>query len=337
MKKLFITLTILFSISIFAQTPRAGGINNLQATVLNTAHDNFVGVQSTNLNAFAVYSFATNFNYNLGLKFTDDIAEGSINKYFSNTLARNAFSAGTGLNYSAGIYSLDPTTLGTLASVSGKFNIPTGLTTEYLRGNGTVATFPTIPTNTSQLSNDSGFITTFTEIDPSVPNYSKTLNSFNIIKSSTDALYQPLGTYLTKANADTFYYPLVGNPSNFLTALPNKTFNNSATKTINGAGVQLSTTRDASVTYTITHTIALTLILSSGSSQVYLEISPNNSTWTTISQAGYSDGVAVAVSLTKTTTNNVQGIVPSGYYVRLRSIVSGGGSTTYTNGQEVLN
>lgn len=115
-----------------------------------------------------------------------------------------------------------------------------------------------------------------------------------------------------------------------------RSFNNAAVKTINGAGVRISTTRDAFVTYTITHTIALTLLLASGSSQVYLEISTDNVNWSTISQAGYSDGVAVAVALTKTTTNNIQGFVPANSYVRLRSIVSGGGSSAFTNGQEVL-
>lgn len=115
-----------------------------------------------------------------------------------------------------------------------------------------------------------------------------------------------------------------------------RSFNNAAVKTINGAGVRISTTRDTFVTYTITHTIALTLLLASGSSQVYLEISTDNVNWSTISQAGYSDGVAVAVALTKTTTNNIQGFVPANSYVRLRSIVSGGGSSAFTNGQEVL-
>jgi len=375
MKNLLALITILLSSTIYCQTPRAGGINNLQATVLNTVHDNFVGVQTTNLNSFAVYSFGSNFDYNLGLKSTDNISEGVTNKYFSNTLARNAFSAGTGLNYSAGIYSLDSATQGTLASINNKFNTPTGTVVQYLRGDGSISNFPTIPlaqvnsdwnsnsgvsqilnkpilfsgsytdlsnkptipVNTNQLINGSGFITGYTEIDPTVPSYSKTLSSFNIIKTSTDGLYQPLGSYLTKTLADTYYYPSTGNPSGFLTSLPTKSFNNSAVKTINGTGVQISTTRDAFVTYTVTHTIALTLLLASGSSQVFLEVSPNNSTWTTISQAGYSDGVAVAVALTKTTTNNVQGMIPAGNYVRLRSVVSGGGSTTFTNGQEVLN
>ena len=41
----------------------------------------------------------------------------------------------------------------------GKFNVPTGLNTDYLDGTGAPQPFPTIPTLTSELTNDSGFIT----------------------------------------------------------------------------------------------------------------------------------------------------------------------------------
>lgn len=143
----FLLAFLLLPILVFSQgTPRAGGINNVIAPVIAGAvHDNFVGVQHTNSNAFGVYSFATSFDYNLGLKSTDNLAEGSNNKYFTNTLARNAFSSGFGLDYSAGVYSLNSTTQGILSSVGNKFNIPTGLTTQYLRGDGSLATFPSIP------------------------------------------------------------------------------------------------------------------------------------------------------------------------------------------------
>lgn len=99
---------------------------------------------------------------------------------------------------------------------------------------------------------------------------------------------------------------------------------------------KISTTQATRVSYTVTHTIGLTLLLTSGSSMAYLEISPDNSTWTTISQAGYSDGVAVAVALTKTVTNNVQGEVPANYFRRIRVVTSGAGSAAYTCGQETI-
>lgn len=42
--------------------------------------------------------------------------------------------------------------------LSGKFNTPAGNSTQYLNGLGTPTAFPSIPSNTSDLSNDSGFI-----------------------------------------------------------------------------------------------------------------------------------------------------------------------------------
>lgn len=169
---------------------------------------------------------------------------------------------------------------------------------------------PAIPSNTNQLTNGANFIT-----------QAGARNSISVTTlGSGAASYEPSTG-------------VINIPTN---TIPSWSFNNSASKTINGAGVQLSTTRDALVSYSIQHNIALTLLLATGSSQAFLEISPNNSTWTTISQTGYGDGVAVAIVLNKTTTGNLQGIVPAGWYVRIRSVVSGAGSTTFLNGQEVL-
>jgi hypothetical protein len=53
-----------------------------------------------------------------------------------------------------------PISTATQLALDGKFNNPTGTTSQYLRGDGTTETFPTVPTLTSQLTNDSGFITT---------------------------------------------------------------------------------------------------------------------------------------------------------------------------------
>lgn len=122
-------------------------------------------------------------------------------------------------------------------------------------------------------------------------------------------------------------------PTNTPVAL---SFNNSATKTLNGAGVQLSTTRDAFVSYSITHNVVLTLAVLNGSSQAYLEISPNNTTWTTISQAGFSRTLALSLAINDSSVTNIQGVVPAGWYIRIRSVVSGGGSASFTFGQEVL-
>jgi len=51
---------------------------------------------------------------------TDDVAQGTTNKYFSNTLARGAVSAGTGLSYDSGtgIFSVDATATETFAAIT---------------------------------------------------------------------------------------------------------------------------------------------------------------------------------------------------------------------------
>lgn len=42
-------------------------------------------------------------------------------------------------------------------------------------------------------TNPNGYISSFTESDPTVPSYSKSLSGFSVIKSSTDPLYRPIG------------------------------------------------------------------------------------------------------------------------------------------------
>lgn len=139
--------------------------------------------------------------------------------------------------------------------------------------------------NISQWTNDSGYLTSFSETDPTVPSYSKSLTAFSVIKTSTDALYSPLshthafvditskpttiaGYGITDFNSlgdarwsllghtHTFAsltskpttlsgygitdaYPLVGNPSGFLTSVPAQSFASLTGKptTLSGYGI----------------------------------------------------------------------------------------------------
>lgn len=49
---------------------------------------------------------------------------------------------------------------------------------------------PVIPTNNNQLTNGAGYLTSYTETDPTVPSYAKGLSSFAAIKLDTDPLYK---------------------------------------------------------------------------------------------------------------------------------------------------
>lgn len=49
-----------------------------------------------------------------------------------------------------------------------------------------------IPVNVSSFTNDAGYISSFTETDPTVPAYAKSLTAFSVIKTATDPLYLAL-------------------------------------------------------------------------------------------------------------------------------------------------
>lgn len=214
---------------------------------------------------------------------------------------------------------------------------PNGTSNQYITGDGTKINFPVIPN--SQIQSDwnqsNNSILDFIKNKPTIPNTTSQISEGSNLYFTNNRSRTSISLTTNNTTGVATYDNSTGiiNIPNY--TANNPSYTNNAVKTINGAGVQISTTKNTRVSYTITHTIALTLVLTSGSSMVYLEISSNNTTWTTISQAGYSDAVGVAVALNKSTTNNVQGEVPSGFYVRLRAVTNGGGSASYVCGQEV--
>ena len=350
MKRIFLLFILIFNF-LNAQTPRAGGINNIQATVLNTVHDNFVGVQTTNLNAFAVYNFSTNFDHYLGLKSTDNIAEGTLNKYFSNTLARNAFSAGTGLIYSAGVYGLDSVTQGILASVSGKYPIPTGLITEYIRGDGTRQTLNTtvVPEGTNLYYTDNrarasiSLTTTGTgaatytggvlNIPTPVINTYTSGAGINIASNVITNTAPDQTVNITSGNriSATGTYP------NFTVAYIEPTINTAVARTLN-SNFTVSATKQASVIYSVTCQVTNPLLAGNSTATAFLEYSTNGgSTWNLLSQNGNQSavGVAVAIAITNTQTVVLAGTIPANALVRIRTTTSGTASVTYVTGTEI--
>ncbi len=88
---------------------------------------------------------------------------------------------------------------------------------------------------------------------------------------------------------------------------------------------QVSTTQPSRVSYTVSVSSAISI----GAAQAFLEISINNVTWVTVGGAGES-----SVALLNTKLYNLQCEVPLGYYVRIRTNVTGGGAVAYSYGQE---
>jgi len=130
------------------------------------------------------------------------------------------------------------------SALSNKFNVPTGLSSEYLRGDGTVGTFPiffsgdynsltnkpVIPTNNNQLVNGAGYLT-------SIPD--QTWSS--ITGKPSFSIVATTGSYLDlldKPNIPTTTNQLINN-SGFLTSVPSQSFSNLTSKptTLSGYGI----------------------------------------------------------------------------------------------------
>ncbi len=147
-------------------------------------------------------------------------------------------------------------------------------------------------------------------------------------------------TIATNTAADSALAATVASQGSSITTLQGQvgtpSYNNAPGRSLN-TSVQISTTKRTRVSYTVSLTTALSLLNASAAGQVFLEISANNSTWTTINSAGVSRSLAivVAVGLNETAYYNIQGEVPTGYYFRLRTVVSGGATMAFVSGQEV--
>lgn len=105
------------------------------------------------------------------------------------------------------------------------------------------------------------------------------------------------------------------------------------TRSLNSS-FQPNTSRPCMVTYTVR--IAATLSLVTGQSgTVFLETSPDNSTWTEVSRIenGNTGSLTVGLNLTQTVASQVSSMVPTGYYARLRT--NGTATFTYVIGQEI--
>jgi hypothetical protein len=97
---------------------------------------------------------------------------------------------------------------------------------------------------------------------------------------------------------------------------------------------QPSTTRPSNVSYSVSISVT-SLLAGTNSGTVFLETSPDNSTWTTIAQCGLS---IAGVAATQIASHCLSCYVPSGYYVRIRTAESGtnGADFDYLIGQETI-
>ena len=187
---------------------------------------------------------------------------------------------------------------------------------------------PTIPTTTSQITEGSRLYYTDTRARAAV-SLTTTGSGAATYNPSTGALNVPTPTVYT---AGTGIDITAGVISSSAAAV---TFNNAPSRTI-GTSFQVSMTRPARVSYTVSCVTGISLLNLNSNAQAFLEISANNSTWITVNGAGSTKTLAVSLSvgINETTLYNLQCEVPAGWWVRLRSVVSGGGTVAFSSGQE---
>lgn len=205
-------------------------------------------------------------------------------------------------------------TTGLQAVLDSKFTSPAGTTAQYIRGDGTLATFPTIPggTVTSIIAGaglSGGTITTSGTI--SMPNTGTAGSYANV---TTDAQGRvTAGTNRSQA---------------------------AATRSLNAA-FQISSTRDAWVSYSVQITVTAS-IAGGQNGDVILEIASDsgftaNVQTLAISGLGQTYTLAIALQGVQPQTGVVTGYIPAGYYARIRTVnVTGTPAFAYRAGQEVL-
>lgn len=133
---------------------------------------------------------------------------------------------------------------------------------------------------------------------------------------------------------------VLGTYPNFtIVAAPStRVFNNNVSRSLNSPFV-ISTTRDVSVSYSISLSVTNPLLAGSSTANAFLEYSTDGgSTWVTVSNSTNASSVALTVTLaiTQPSTFVVSGIIPANASVRIRTTTSGTATATYSRGQEVL-
>jgi len=214
---------------------------------------------------------------------------------------------------------------GLTAALAGKFPNPSGTTAQYLRGDGTLATFPAITSGT-------------------VTSVGLSSTDFSISGSpitTSGSITANLGTVGTAGT----YSGVTTDSKGRVTAGTTRSFNNTATKTLvtsptGQGGVVLDVSRDTAVTYSISTSTTAT-IGGAASVTAYIEIASTNSAtagdWTAIQTTATSQTITLAVVLQSVQANTLtlSGIIPAGQYMRIRYAVTGTASAAYVNGQEV--
>lgn len=200
------------------------------------------------------------------------------------------------------------------AGLATKLNTPAGTVSQYLRGDGSLATFP---------ANPGGTVTSVTAGAGLAGGTITTTGTISMPSTGTAGSY---------ANVTT-------DAQGRVTAGTNRS-QSAATRSLNTA-FQVSATRDAWVSYSVQITVTAS-IAGGQNGDVVLEIASDsgftaNVQTLAISGLGQTYTLAIALQGIQPQTGTITGYVPAGYYTRLRTVnVTGTPSFSYRAGQEVL-
>lgn len=195
-------------------------------------------------------------------------------------------------------------------------------------------------------ANDKSELLPFTGINPDQP----IIISGTTAAPSTGEVWAYDPTSLAIENGVSVLKPtdlLTTDPGRFIRlsvmGSPTKVFNNTPGRTLTAStgatGFQPSASSDTLVNYSTSISTSITL---SGNSAGYvaLEISPTNSAtpanWVEIGRvsSGQSGVLAVGLSLNQTGGGQLTGVVPAGYFAKIRTVNTAGTPTYAVNGQQ---
>lgn len=305
-----------------------------------------------------------------GYGITDAVTQSALNTTLNGYVTTNSLSATLGSYVTSSSLSTAlsgyATTSALTSGLSSKFNTPSGTISQYVRGDGSLSNFPTIPTVptvVSAFTNDVGYITTVTSAQVTAAlgytPYNGAINPNSYITQAGARSSISLTTTGTSGAATYNSTTGVLNIPNYSTSLPNvgtagsysgtvttdaqgrvvagtnRSFTN-PTRSLNTA-FQISTSQDALVSYAVDIS-ASALLLAGTAGRVILEYANEaafTSGVTTVQQSMNSAGGVLNVATATTAT--LTGCVPSGKYVRLRTVnISGTPTFTMQTSQEVL-
>lgn len=191
-----------------------------------------------------------------------------------------------------------------------------------------LSSLPTIPTTTSQLTNNSGFLTGITS--------GQVTSALGITPIDSAGARNAISLTTTGSSGNATY-----NSSTGVLNVPNysatKSFNNNVSRTLN-SNFTISATRDASVNYSLNLSVTNPLLSGASTASAFLEYSTDaGSNWTTVSQVVNSSSVALTVTVAITLPNTLilSGNIPANALVRIRTTTSGTASVAYTRGSEM--